>query len=54
MTQIRPRIDPDLAAEIQEYADQLSAETGVRISFNAAVTVLLRRALKAAAGRSTS
>ena len=46
MTQIRPRIDPDLAAQIQAYAGILSAETGIPVSFNAAVDVLLRRALK--------
>lgn len=46
MTQIRPRIDEDLAAEIQAYADSLSSETGIPVSFNAAVAVLLRRALK--------
>lgn len=46
--QIRPRLDdrPDLVAEVQAYADSLSAETGIPVSFNAAVDVLLRRALK--------
>lgn len=46
MTQIRPRLDADLAAEVQAYARQLSGETGIPISFNTAVRVLLRRALK--------
>lgn len=46
MTQTRPRIDDDLAAEVQAYADRLSKELGTRISFNAVVTVLLRRALR--------
>ena len=47
MTQIRPRLDGDLAAEVQAYADSLSRELGTHISFNAVVTVLLRRALRA-------
>ena len=46
MTQIRPRLDDDLAAEVQAYADSLSKELGTRVSFNATVTVLLRRALR--------
>jgi antitoxin component of RelBE/YafQ-DinJ toxin-antitoxin module len=41
MTQIRPRLDDDLAAEVQSYADAL------HISFSAAVKVLLRQALQA-------
>jgi len=41
MTQIRPRLDDDLAAEVQAYAD------AYRISFSAAVKILLRQALKA-------
>jgi antitoxin component of RelBE/YafQ-DinJ toxin-antitoxin module len=39
MTQIRPRLDDDLAAEVQAYVDRLG------ISFNAAVKVLLHRSL---------
>lgn len=46
MTQTRPRLDDDLAAAIHAYAGSLSKETGIRVSFNTAVTVLLRRALK--------
>ena len=42
MTQIRPRLDdaPELVARVQAYANSLG------ISFNAAVKVLLDRALK--------
>jgi antitoxin component of RelBE/YafQ-DinJ toxin-antitoxin module len=43
MTQIRPRLDPGLAAEVQAYADTYG------ISFTDAVKILLRNALKAAA-----
>ena len=42
MTQIRPRIDPDLAAEIQAYGDSLG------LSFNATVNMLLRISIRAA------
>ena len=42
MTQIRPRIDPGLAADIHAYADEW------HISFNAAVTILLQIALRTA------
>ena len=46
MTQIRPRLDEeDLIAEIQAYADRYGQEVGVRISFNAAVKILLRHGL---------
>ena len=47
MTQIRPRLDGDLAAEVQEYAEHLSRELGTRVSFNGAVTILLRAGLRA-------
>ena len=45
MTQVRPRLDdaPELVAEVQAYADSYG------ISFTAAVKILLRNALKAAA-----
>ena len=43
---------PDLAAEVQAYADSLSYETGIPVSFNTAVAVLLRRALKDTGGAS--
>lgn len=46
MTQVRPRLDDDLAADVQAYAGRLSRELGTRISFNAVVTILLRRALR--------
>lgn len=39
MTQVRPQIDEDLAAEVQAYADSLG------ISLTAAVRILLRTAL---------
>lgn len=39
MTQTRPRLDDDLAAEVQAYADAL------HITFTAAVKILLRQAL---------
>ena len=42
MTQTRPRIDDNLAADIRAYADQW------HISFNAAVTILLQIALRTA------
>ena len=42
MTQIRPRIDPGLATEIQAYGDSLG------LSFNATVNMLLRISLRAA------
>jgi antitoxin component of RelBE/YafQ-DinJ toxin-antitoxin module len=41
VTQIRPRIDEDLAAEVQAYADAYG------ISFTDAVKILLRNALRA-------
>lgn len=40
MTQIRPRLDDDLAAEVQAYAD------AYRITFTAAVKILLRLGLQ--------
>ena len=40
MTQIRPRLDEDLAAAVKAYADSY------KISFNDAVKILLRMALK--------
>jgi hypothetical protein len=43
MTQTRPRLDDDLAAEVKAYAKEW------RISFNAAVTILLRSGLQSAA-----
>ena len=42
MTQIRPRIDDNLAAAVKTYADEW------HISFNAAVTILLQIALRTA------
>lgn len=47
MTQVRPRLDDDpaLVAEIQAFADRYSEQVGVRVSFNAAVKILLRQAL---------
>jgi hypothetical protein len=42
VTQIRPRLDDDLAADVQAYAEEW------HISFNAAVTILLRQALQTA------
>jgi antitoxin component of RelBE/YafQ-DinJ toxin-antitoxin module len=41
VTQIRPRLDDDLAAEVSAYADTM------HISFSAAVKILLRQALQA-------
>lgn len=41
MTQIRPRLDDDLAARVQAYADTL------HVTFNAAVKVLLHAGLNA-------
>ena len=40
MTQTRPRLDDDIAAEVQAYAD------ANHISFTAATRILLRQALK--------
>jgi hypothetical protein len=45
MTLIRPVIDEDLAAEVKTWADVYSKEIGLRISFNAAVKILIRRGL---------
>lgn len=42
MSQIRPRLDDDLAAEVQAYA------SAWHISFNAAVRILLRTGLDTA------
>lgn len=42
MTQIRPRLDDRLAADVQAYAD------AYRITFTAAVKILLRHGLQAA------
>jgi hypothetical protein len=42
MTQTRPRLDDDLAADVRTYADAW------HITFNAAVTILLRQALQQA------
>ena len=42
MTQIRPRLDEDVAAEVKAYADGLS------LSFGTAVNVLIRAGLRAA------
>ena len=48
MTQIRPRIDDErLVAQIQDFADRYSEEIKVRVSFNAAVMILLRAGLRA-------
>jgi len=51
MSQIRPRIDDDLAADIQAFADRYSKETGIPVSFNSAVRILLRYGLQAAPRR---
>ena len=40
MTQTRPRLDDDLAAEVQAYAEEW------HISFNAAVKILIRVGLR--------
>jgi hypothetical protein len=45
MTQIRPRLDEDLAAKVQEWADRYSEKVGVPVSFNAATAILIRRGL---------
>ena len=42
MSQIRPRIDDDLAAEVKAYGDSL------RLNFNTTVTILLRIGLAVA------
>ncbi len=42
MTQTRPRLDDDLAADVRAYADAWG------ITFNAAVKILLRQALQQA------
>jgi len=42
VTQIRPRIDDDLAAEVKAYGDSL------RLNFTTTVTILLRIGLAAA------
>jgi hypothetical protein len=42
VTQIRPRIDDDLAAEVKAYGDSL------RLNFNTTVKILLRIGLRAA------
>jgi hypothetical protein len=48
MTQIRPRINADLAADVQAFADSYGKETGIPVSFNTAVKILLRAGLDAA------
>jgi hypothetical protein len=40
MTQTRPRLDEDLAADVKAYAEEW------HISFNAAVTILIRVGLR--------
>jgi hypothetical protein len=48
MTQTRPRIDDErLVTQIQEFADRYSKELKIRVSFNAAVMILLRAGLRA-------
>jgi len=48
VTQTRPRIDDErLVAQIQDFADRYSEEIKVRVSFNAAVMILLRAGLRA-------
>jgi hypothetical protein len=42
VTQIRPRLDEDLAAEVKAYGDSL------RLNFNTTVRILLRIGLRAA------
>jgi hypothetical protein len=44
VTQTRPRLDDDLAAAVQAYADRY------RITFTAAVKILLRRGLSTIKG----
>jgi hypothetical protein len=53
MTQIRPRLDPDIAADVQAYTDGLSRQFGVRVSFSAAVNRLLRERLNTIKGDGT-
>lgn len=55
MTQIRPRIDDErLVAQIQDFADRYSEEIKVRVSFNAAVMILIRAGLEATERQSAS
>jgi len=51
MTQIRPRLDGDIAADVKAFADSYSKETGIPVSFNSAVRILLRYGLQAAPRR---
>ena len=48
MTQIRPRLSEALAADVQAFADSYSKETGIPVSFNTAVRILLRYGLQSA------
>lgn len=46
VTQIRPRLSEALAADVQAYADSYSKETGIPVSFNTAVRILIRHGLQ--------
>jgi hypothetical protein len=45
VTPSRPVIDEDLVPEVRTWADRYGKEVGIRISFNAAVNILIRRGL---------
>lgn len=48
MTQIRPRLSEALAADVQAFADSYGKATGIPVSFNTAVRILIRYGLQAA------
>ena len=48
MTQTRPRLTDDLAAEVRAFADSYGEELGLRLSFSDAVQILIRRGLQSA------
>lgn len=45
MTLSRPVIDEDLVPRVKTWADTYSKEIGARISYNAAVNIMIRRVL---------